>query len=60
MIEILSITKVAYHHISLNKSFHSDLARWRMFVDTWNGISFLKLTREIVPSVNVFTDASGS
>ena len=60
MIDLLSVTKVAYHHIRLNKDFRSDLAWWKMFVDTWNGVSLLQLTKQLVPSVNVFTDASGS
>ena len=60
MIDLMSVTKVAYHHIRLNRDFRSYLAWWKTFVDTWNGISFLQLTRQLVPSVNVFTDASGS
>ena len=60
MIDLLSVTKEVYHHIRRNKNFHSDLAWWKMFVDFWNGILFLQLNRKTAPSVNVFTDASGS
>ena len=60
MINLLSVTKVSHHHIRLNTEFRSDLAWWVTFVDHWNGISFLQLTQQLIPSENVFTDASGN
>lgn len=60
LIDLLSVTKESYHHIRLNKESWSDLAWWKTYVNAWNGISFLQLTHQLVPSVNVFTDASGS
>ena len=55
MIDMLSVTKVAYHHhIRLNKDFRSDLAWWKMFVDTWNGVSLLQLTKKISPFCECF------
>ena len=59
MINLLCITSKPYHHIRLNKEIRSDLLWWKTFVDSWNGISFLQLTHQLIPSVNVFSDASG-
>ena len=60
MINLLSIPRAPHHHIRLNVDFRSDLAWWSTFVDSWNGITFLNLTQQVVPSMNVFTDASGT
>ena len=60
MINLLSVAKEGHHHICLNTEFRSDLAWWRSFVGVWNGISFLNLYKLLIPSCNVFTDASGS
>ena len=59
MINLLSVTSVAFHHIRLNREFRSDLAWWKTYVEKWNGVSFLQLSKQLIPSVNVFTDASG-
>ena len=59
MINLLCIASKPYHHIRLNKEFQSILLWWKTFVDSWNGISFLQLTHQLIPSVNVFSDASG-
>ena len=56
---MIKVTKVAYHHIQWNRDFHSAIWWWETFVDNCNGISFLQLTRQIVPTANVFTDACG-
>lgn len=60
MINLLSVAKEDHHHIRLNAEFRSDLAWWSSYVEAWNGISFLQLCKELIPSCNVFTDASGS
>ena len=60
MIDLLSVAKEDHHHIRLNAEFRSDLAWWATYAEAWNGISFLQLCRELIPSCNVFTDASGS
>ena len=60
MINLLSVAKEGHHHIRLNAEFRSDLAWWCSYVGVWNGISFLNLCKLLIPSCNVFTDASGS
>ena len=56
----------AVHHpphtrspIRLNVGFRSDLAWWLMFLDRWNGVSFLTPPRYL-PLAQLMTDASGS
>ena len=43
----------------LNKSFKSDLYWWHMFINHWNGISFL-CSATTFPEYHIYTDASGS
>ncbi len=45
--------------IRLNTGFRADLAWWREFVSSWNGISFLAPPPHL-PSVEITSDASGS
>ena len=58
-INLLSMISVAFHHIRLNREFRSDLVWWKTYVEKWNGVSFLRLSEQLVPSINVFTDVSG-
>ena len=60
MINLLCVPKEPYHHVRLNKEFRSDLLWWYSFVHIWNGISLLRLTNGLIPSANIFTDASGN
>ena len=46
------------HPIRLNNGFRSNLSWWRMFVDRWNGVSFLS-TAPHLPAVEMASDASG-
>ena len=45
--------------ISLNMGFRADLAWWQMFLEQWNGVSFL-LPPAHLPKMEVTSDASGS
>ena len=45
--------------LRLNREFRSNLAWWRMFAATWNGVSFLTLPSQ-QPELEMATDASGS
>ena len=47
------------HPIHLNRGFRSDLAWWCLFVEKWNGISFLPLPAHL-PVLHFASDASGS
>ena len=49
------------YYTCLNKEFRSDLSWWQLFLNSWNGVSFLKLTAmPQVPDLTLQTDASGS
>ena len=45
--------------IRLNQGFRSDLAWWQLFIQDWNGVSFLD-PPPLLPRVVVTSDASGS
>ena len=45
--------------IRLNKGFQADLAWWNLFLEKWNGVSFL-LPPAHLPRVRMTSDASGS
>ena len=45
--------------LRLNQGFRADLAWWRLFLERWNGVSFL-LPPAHLPQVEMTTDASGS
>ena len=62
MIDLLQGTQASRRHaaaIRLNLGFRSDLAWWREFVPTWNGVAFLS-PPDIIPTTEMATDASGS
>ena len=49
------------YYTRLNKEFRSDLSWWQLFLNSWNGVSFLKLTAmPQVPDLMLQTDSSGS
>lgn len=60
LINLLCIPSKPFHHLRLNQAARSDLLWWHSFVHIWNGISLLRLSNGLVPSANVFTDASGN
>ena len=60
MINLLCVPSKSFHHVRLNKEFQSDLLWWHSFAHAWNGISLLHLSNNLIPSANIFTDASGS
>ena len=43
----------------LNKEFKSDLYWWHLFLDKWNGISFLQ-PQKTIPMLTIQTDTSGA
>ena len=45
--------------IRLNQGFRADLAWWRLFLEVWNGVSFL-LPPAYLPCMEMTSDASGS
>ena len=48
------------HIIRLNGAFRADLEWWRIFVDSWNGISMMLKESWQTPGVEIWSDASGS
>lgn len=49
------------YYTRLNREFHSDLYWWHTFINTWNGVSFLKaVAGNPTPQASIQTDASGS
>ena len=59
MFELLRGTQQDHHHIRINLSFRSDLAWWNLFLESWNGVSLLRLARLANPNHEFFADASG-
>jgi len=47
------------HFSRLNKTFRSDLHWWHVFINSWNGVSFLH-SANLTFEYHVYTDASGS
>ena len=47
------------HFSRLNKSFRSDLYWWHIFINSWNGISFLRSATPLC-DYHIYTDTSGS
>ena len=47
------------HPIRLNLEFRSDLQWWRMFVERWNGVSYLPHPSQL-PQTEMASDASGN
>ena len=60
MIVLAKLAKKPWHHIRINASFKADLAWWRTFLQTWNGISMMSMLGEQAPGGAVTSDASGS
>ena len=46
--------------VRLNAAFRSDLAWWRVFLATWNGVSLLADRGPSPPDVDLYTDAAGA
>ena len=47
------------HHLKLNVDARSDLAWWVEFIRDWNGVSWLRLLGDGVPTMVLTSDASG-
>ncbi len=48
------------HWICITKEFRSDLFWWHVYIQQWNGVSFLAAHVHRPPDYHTFTDASGS
>ena len=59
MFELLRGTAKKQHFIRLNRSFHSDLRWWHLFLESWNGVAMMG-SPEWQPKIHLFSDASGS
>ena len=57
---LLSRFKRTDHIIRLNTAFRADMEWWHVFVEKWNGVSMLRVIAFQSPSVEVWSDASGS
>ena len=60
MIELSEIAHKPCHYIRLNRSFHSDLMWWRLFLHSWNGISMMSTLMPTCPDLSIISDASGT
>ena len=59
MFELLRGTAKKQHFIRLNRSFHSDLRWWHLFLESWNGVAMMG-SREWQPKIHLFVDVLGS
>ena len=57
LIESLSKAAAPHHHIRLSAVAKADLQWWSIFMEQWNGISYLPPP---TPSIHIYSDASGS
>ena len=48
------------HMIRLNAAFRADMEWWHVFAEKWNGVSMLRNVAFQSPSVEIWSDASGS
>ena len=51
--------KNMWHFSRLNRNFQSDLHWWNTFINSWNGVSFLRPANSTFQN-HIFTNASGS
>ena len=49
-----------HYFMRLNREFHSDLAWWHVFMQSWNGLSLLSCTPTMSQDLTIYTDACGS
>ena len=59
MIDLLSMSSQPHHCIRLNRHFRSDLAWWRLFTASWNGVGLIQQSDQ-GRGTQFSTDASGS
>lgn len=57
LIDHLKTAAAPHHHIRLNSFARADIAWWAVFMESWNGISYLPGRP---PLVHIYSDASGS
>ena len=48
------------HMIRLNAAFRTDLEWWHVFASSWNGVSLMWGDRAQAPSIEIWSDASGT
>ena len=59
MFDLLAVVAKPDHHIRLNAGFRSDLARWQVFLKSWNGVSMMAARDDREPDEEITSDASG-
>ena len=60
MIVLAKLAQKPWHHICINAPFKADLAWWKTFLRTLNGISMMSMLGDQAPGGAVTSDASGS
>ena len=60
MIDVAHSRPRLHHWIRINNDFKSDLLWWHCFLEDWNGVALLSTHSSKPPSIEVFSDASGS
>ena len=61
MIHLTRGIQQPHHHIRLNAGFQKDIAMWKTFLQSWNGVNlFLEQNITFSDNIQLFTDASGS
>ena len=60
MLELLGGIGKAHHPVRLNHSIRSDLVWWDVFLESLNGVSFLRPAERRTPDHHLFLDAAGS
>ena len=60
MFELIKGHPKGHQFVCLSTAFRSDLMRWHVFLESWNGVGLLQGQLGSVPVINLFTDASGS
>ena len=58
MFELMKGTRMGQRFLRLNSAFKSDLARWHLFMEQWNGTSMLSDLGQASPRYHLFTVAS--
>ena len=57
LFQLLSVARQPHHFVWLTRGAKADILWWLYFLKRWDGRSFFP---QGVPSVHVYTDASGS
>ena len=58
LIDLSTTAKKLHHHIDISVSIREDLKMWRIFLDSWDGQSFIPEPPVTSSTLELFTDAS--